>query len=99
MSECEGKTGTKTEANMVAGMSDEDKFWKAVEAKDSDMDGQFVYGVLTTKIFCRPGCASRTPLRKNVRFYATAAEAEADGLRACLRCRPRESNRNSAGQF
>jgi AraC family transcriptional regulator, regulatory protein of adaptative response / methylated-DNA-[protein]-cysteine methyltransferase len=69
-------------------MSDENNLWKAVAERDAGMAAQFVYGVLTTKIFCRPGCASRTPLRENVRFYATAAEAEADGLRACLRCRP-----------
>jgi AraC family transcriptional regulator of adaptative response/methylated-DNA-[protein]-cysteine methyltransferase len=72
-------------------MIDEEQFWQAVVEKDSRMAGQFVYGVLTTKVFCRPGCGSRRPLRKNVRFYATAAEAEADGLRACLRCSPGES--------
>ena len=43
---------------------------------------------LTTGVYCRPSCASRRPLRKNVRFYATPAEAERDGLRACLRCKP-----------
>jgi AraC family transcriptional regulator of adaptative response/methylated-DNA-[protein]-cysteine methyltransferase len=50
-----------------------------------------VYGVLTTGVFCKPGCGSRRPLRKNVRFYATAAEAVADGLRPCQRCRPLEA--------
>ena len=39
-------------------------------------------------MFCRPGCPGRTPNRENVRFYLTPAEAELDGLRACLRCRP-----------
>ncbi len=69
-------------------MIDPSESWKAVLAKDKTQDGNFVYGVMTTGIFCRPGCASRTPLRKNTRFYATAAEAQADGLRACLRCKP-----------
>jgi AraC family transcriptional regulator of adaptative response/methylated-DNA-[protein]-cysteine methyltransferase len=69
---------------------DEARCWRAVQEKDASFDGKFFFGVLTTKIFCRPGCASRTPLRKNVRFYGTAAEAQADGLRACLRCRPLE---------
>jgi AraC family transcriptional regulator, regulatory protein of adaptative response / methylated-DNA-[protein]-cysteine methyltransferase len=78
----------RLQEQVAEGMSDEDKFWQAVEEKDSNLDGQFVYGVLTTKVFCRPGCASRTPLRKNVRFYASAQAAEADGLRACLRCGP-----------
>jgi len=69
-------------------MIDEVKCWQAVQQKDASVDGTFFYGVLTTKVFCRPGCASRTPLRKNVRFYPTAARAEADGLRPCLRCKP-----------
>lgn len=71
-------------------MIEEEKCWEAVRQRDATADGKFLYGVLTTKVFCRPGCASRTPVRKNVRFYATAAEAEADGLRPCLRCKPLE---------
>jgi len=62
--------------------------WEAVMHRDTGFDGRFFYGVMTTGVYCRPSCASRQPLRKNVRFYATAAEAEADGLRACLRCHP-----------
>jgi AraC family transcriptional regulator, regulatory protein of adaptative response / DNA-3-methyladenine glycosylase II len=46
------------------------------------------YGaVVTTGIYCRPGCSAR-PLSKNVRSYPLPAAAEADGYRACLRCRP-----------
>jgi len=74
-------------------MIDEEKLWEAVQQRDANQNGKFLYGVLTTKVFCRPGCASRTPLRKNVRFYRTAAEAEADGLRPCLRCQPLQSER------
>lgn len=69
-------------------MLDEMKCWQAVVERDRSQDGVFLYGVLTTKVFCRPGCASRKPLRKHVRFYETAAAAEEDGLRACLRCKP-----------
>ena len=43
--------------------------------------------VVTTGIYCRPGCSAR-PHPQNVRHYATAAAAEAAGFRACLRCRP-----------
>jgi AraC family transcriptional regulator of adaptative response/methylated-DNA-[protein]-cysteine methyltransferase len=68
----------------------ENKYWQAVQRHDSSLDGTFLYGVLTSKVFCRPGCASRTPLRKNVRFYQTAEQASADGLRPCLRCKPLE---------
>ena len=43
--------------------------------------------VVTTGIYCRPGCGGR-PNPANVRPYALAAAAEAAGYRACLRCRP-----------
>lgn len=66
----------------------EDECWKAVVSKDKSQDGQFYFGVKTTGVYCRPSCAARTPLRKNVRFYTSRAEAEQDGLRPCLRCRP-----------
>jgi AraC family transcriptional regulator of adaptative response/methylated-DNA-[protein]-cysteine methyltransferase len=69
-------------------MIDETKCWQAVLDRDNAQNGTFLYGVVTTGIFCRPGCASRTPLRKNVRFYHTAEEAAANGLRPCLRCKP-----------
>ena len=46
--------------------------------------------VVTTGIYCRPGCPAR-PSPRNVRPYATAAAAEAAGFRACLRCRPYRS--------
>ncbi|HYD38747.1 MAG TPA: bifunctional DNA-binding transcriptional regulator/O6-methylguanine-DNA methyltransferase Ada [Allosphingosinicella sp.] len=70
--------------------------WTAVLARDRAADGRFVTGVLTTGIYCRPSCAARHPRRENVRFFATAAEAAAAGLRACLRCRPDEVSRDSA---
>jgi AraC family transcriptional regulator of adaptative response/methylated-DNA-[protein]-cysteine methyltransferase len=63
--------------------------WGAVAARDKGADGAFLFGVITTGIYCRPGCASRTPRRENVRFFATADEAERAGLRACKRCDPR----------
>src|SRR5690348_8400561 len=43
--------------------------------------------VVTTGIYCRPGCGGR-PLDRNTRPYSFAAAAEADGFRPCLRCRP-----------
>jgi AraC family transcriptional regulator of adaptative response/methylated-DNA-[protein]-cysteine methyltransferase len=48
----------------------------------------FFYAVTTTGVFCRPGCASRRPLRENVRFFGSAAEARAAGFRPCKRCKP-----------
>jgi AraC family transcriptional regulator, regulatory protein of adaptative response / DNA-3-methyladenine glycosylase II len=43
--------------------------------------------VVTTGIYCRPGCGAK-PLAENVRTFELAAAAEAEGFRACLRCRP-----------
>jgi len=70
--------------------------WAAVMRRDRTMDGRFVTGVLTTGIYCRPSCAARHPRRQNVRFFATGAEAEAAGLRPCLRCKPDEVARDDA---
>jgi AraC family transcriptional regulator of adaptative response/methylated-DNA-[protein]-cysteine methyltransferase len=65
---------------------DPDAAWKQLAARDPQ--ARFFYGVATTGVFCRPACASRRPLRANVRFFLTAAAAEAAGFRACKRCRP-----------
>jgi AraC family transcriptional regulator, regulatory protein of adaptative response / DNA-3-methyladenine glycosylase II len=43
--------------------------------------------VVTTGIYCRPGCGAK-PLAENVRTFELAASAEAAGFRACLCCRP-----------
>jgi AraC family transcriptional regulator of adaptative response/methylated-DNA-[protein]-cysteine methyltransferase len=67
---------------------DAEQCWRAVVNRDSAFDGKFYYGVITTGVYCRPGCPSKTAKRENVRFYASSADAERDGLRACLRCRP-----------
>jgi AraC family transcriptional regulator of adaptative response/methylated-DNA-[protein]-cysteine methyltransferase len=66
----------------------EDQCWAAVAGKDPAQDGRFVYAVATTGVYCKPSCASRRPLRRNVRFFATPADAERAGFRACKRCRP-----------
>ncbi|MGI8429129.1 MAG: AlkA N-terminal domain-containing protein [Solirubrobacteraceae bacterium] len=69
-------------------MFDSDRCWQAIEARDARFDGWVFCGVTSTGIYCRPSCPARTPKRENVRFYATAAGAQAAGLRACKRCRP-----------
>jgi AraC family transcriptional regulator of adaptative response/methylated-DNA-[protein]-cysteine methyltransferase len=75
---------------------DESAAWAAVMERDRKADGRFVTGVLTTGIYCRPSCAARHPKRENVRFFPSGAEAEASGLRACLRCKPDEISREAA---
>lgn len=74
--------------------------WEAVEKRDAGQDDTFLYGVMTTGVYCRPSCAGRRPLRKNVRFYETGAAAEDDGLRACKHCRPlaRRARFSAGGQ-
>ncbi len=62
--------------------------WQQVLARDAAADGQFVYAVKSTGVFCRPSCPSRRPERKNVSFFPTPALAEAAGFRPCLRCEP-----------
>src|SRR5262245_32226525 len=63
--------------------------WRAVSARDARFDGQFVYAVRSTHIYCRPSCPSRRPTRANVSFYSSIGDAERAGYRACKRCDPR----------
>lgn len=58
---------------------------------DGTACNEFIYAVITTGIYCRPGCPSRHPNRDNVRFFDTATEAEEAGFRPCKRCRPEDS--------
>ncbi len=67
-----------------------DAAWKQLAARDPQ--ARFFYGVATTGVFCRPSCSSRRPLRSNVRFFRTAAEALDAGFRACKRCDPADGN-------
>jgi AraC family transcriptional regulator, regulatory protein of adaptative response / methylated-DNA-[protein]-cysteine methyltransferase len=64
------------------------KQWQQVLERDANADGQFVYAVKSTKIYCKPSCASRRPMRKQVSFFPSPALAEAAGYRACKRCEP-----------
>ncbi len=67
----------------------EDTYWQAVVNRDSAFDGQFVYAVRSTGVYCRPTCPSRRPKRDNVAFFDAPSEAERQGFRACRRCNPR----------
>jgi AraC family transcriptional regulator, regulatory protein of adaptative response / methylated-DNA-[protein]-cysteine methyltransferase len=66
----------------------ESDWWQAVQARDATQDGQFVFAVSSTGVYCRPSCPSRRPRRENVSFFRRVEEAERAGYRACLRCRP-----------
>lgn len=62
--------------------------YRALASRDARFDGQFIAGVHSTGIYCRPSCPATTPRERNVRFYRTAAAAHESGLRACKRCLP-----------
>lgn len=62
--------------------------YAALRSRDMRFDGVFFVGVKSTRIYCRPVCPARTPKRENCRFFTTAAAAEAEAYRPCLRCRP-----------
>ena len=65
-----------------------DERWRQVLSRDARFDGHFVYGVRSTRIYCRPTCPSRRPRRSNVDFFEKPNAAEAAGFRACKRCLP-----------
>ena len=61
----------------------QDSRWAAILTRDPAADGTFYYSVRTTGVYCRPSCAARQPLRENVRFHATCADAEQAGFGPC----------------
>lgn len=84
MSETHNRIGTDIPAHAAA------RYWQATLARDSRADGTFVLAVRSTHIYCRPSCPARRPLRRNAVFFRTREEAEKQGYRPCLRCRPNE---------
>src|SRR5687767_4471659 len=73
-----------------------DACYLALKARDARFDGSFFTGVTSTGIYCRPVCRVRTPKRENCRFFGHAAQAEHEGFRPCLRCRPELAPRSVA---
>ena len=67
---------------------DHDQCYRAIQSRDPRFDGWFVTAVRTTGIYCRPSCPAITPKPANVEFFLAAATAQANGYRACKRCRP-----------
>jgi AraC family transcriptional regulator, regulatory protein of adaptative response / methylated-DNA-[protein]-cysteine methyltransferase len=82
---------TTFRADPVSSLVDIDEAWRAVEQRDQRFDGQFVYAVKSTRIYCRPSCPSRRPNRARVTFYTAPVAAEQAGYRACRRCHPRDA--------
>jgi AraC family transcriptional regulator of adaptative response / DNA-3-methyladenine glycosylase II len=67
---------------------DDDFLYEILKNRDRRFDGRFFFGVTSTKIYCRPVCPSRRPKREHCRFFGSAAAAESEGFRPCLRCHP-----------
>src|SRR5579864_8235553 len=74
--------------------SSNDARWSVVVARDAKHDGEFVFAVSSTGVYCRPSCSARRPRRENVQFFARPDQAEQAGYRACLRCRPKSFTGN-----
>lgn len=72
----------------------EEIFWQAVKNNDARFNGAFVYAVDSTKVYCKPSCASKLPKRENVRFFDSSEQAETKGFRSCRRCLPKSAMTN-----
>jgi AraC family transcriptional regulator of adaptative response/methylated-DNA-[protein]-cysteine methyltransferase len=82
----------ETTANASTTAVADDPRWARIVARDSTADGVFWYSVMTTGVYCRPSCPSRTANPKNVQLHATLVEARATGFRPCKRCNPEGSS-------
>jgi AraC family transcriptional regulator, regulatory protein of adaptative response / methylated-DNA-[protein]-cysteine methyltransferase len=92
MSVPQPKPAIRANAPFVPG---DDPRWKAVVTRDAARDGEFVFAVSSTGVYCRPSCAARRPRRENVHFFLLPELAERAGYRACLRCRPKSVHGNT----
>ncbi len=70
----------------IADLPPEELLWDKVLRREP---GDFLYAVSTMGVYCRSGCPSPRPLRRNVRFFRNVEQAEAAGFRACRRCDPK----------
>lgn len=67
---------------------DPEHLHRVLVSRDARFDGRVYVGVSTTGIYCRPVCTARTPKLTSCTFYGSAAAAERQGFRPCLRRRP-----------
>lgn len=78
----------KTGNAIAASATLNDPRWQRVLARDASADGEFLYSVSTSGVYCRPSCASRRAKPEHVAFHLTAEDARRAGFRPCKRCRP-----------
>jgi AraC family transcriptional regulator of adaptative response/methylated-DNA-[protein]-cysteine methyltransferase len=80
------KTATQANNTRVGtSFATDEQRWAAVQSRNPLADGDFVYAVKTTGVYCRPSSAARRPKRENVEYFDTAKAAEAAGYRASRR--------------
>lgn len=86
-------------ATLTQNLPSEQTMRQAIAARDAHYDGVFVYGVITTGVYCLPSCRSRPARAENLRFFAHSAAAQSAGLRPCKRCRPGASDSRGSGRI
>src|SRR6202521_2963626 len=77
-----------SKANVSLAPTAQDPRWMRVKIRDKSADGVFWYSVMTTGVYCRPSCPSRTANPQNVQLHDTLAAAKTTGFRPCKRCHP-----------
>jgi len=73
-----------------------ERYWQATLHRDARADGSFFFAVRSTRVYCRPSCPARRPLRQNTVFFRTPQDAEKEGFRPCQRCRPKQQDSATA---
>ena len=82
------ETMTTPQLQQGLGATAGDPRWQQIVARDRAAEGRFWYSVVTTGVYCRPSCPSRTPNPKNVNLHGSLEAARATGFRPCKRCNP-----------
>lgn len=81
---------------MAINSKNSDARLRAVMSRNRSADGQFVFAVRSTGIYCKPSCPAKRPSERNVIFFGAPSEAERAGFRACRRCHPNEATRRDS---
>lgn len=86
----ESDRNNTTVSSFVSDYRTTEQRWAAIRSRDRAANTAFNYGVVTTRIFCRPTCLARVARKANVVFFDDVDMARAQGYRACKRCKPEE---------
>lgn len=73
---------------MAKAYSSPSERWLALQHRDPGANSSFLYGVVSTRIYCRPTCPGRLARRSNVIFFDTLDHAHRANYRPCIRCQP-----------